>query len=43
MQCKGCANKIPQSILDSVFQENTKKFNTLGILSVLAGWWKNKL
>ena len=25
MQCKGCANKIPQSILDSVFQENTKK------------------
>ena len=25
MQCKGCANKIPQVILDKVFQENTKK------------------
>mgnify|MGYP000026190325 FL=1 len=25
MQCKGCASKIPQSILDSVFEENTKK------------------
>ena len=25
MQCKGCGSKIPQSILDSVFEENTKK------------------
>ena len=25
MQCKGCASKIPQSTLDSVFEENTKK------------------
>ena len=25
MQCKGCGSKIPQSILYSVFEENTKK------------------
>ena len=25
MQCKGCGSKIPQSILNSVFEENTKK------------------
>ena len=25
MQCKGCGSKIPQSILDRVFEENTKK------------------
>ncbi len=25
MQCKGCGSKIPQSILESAFEENTKK------------------
>ena len=25
MQCKGCGSKIPQSILDNVFEENIKK------------------